>query len=85
MRELHRRVDIIVAPRSQYAFALLGWSGSKRFERSLREYSKKECGVHLGSHGMMPIATEEWIVANNEKDIFKYLNLEFIDPKYRNC
>lgn len=35
-RRLHRRVDLICAPRKRYALAVVGWSGSMMFERDLR-------------------------------------------------
>jgi hypothetical protein len=28
MRDIHRRVDLIAAPKKYYACAILGWSGS---------------------------------------------------------
>lgn len=33
---MHRRVDLICAPRERYAAATLSWSGSMMFERDLR-------------------------------------------------
>ncbi|XP_057587743.1 DNA-directed DNA/RNA polymerase mu isoform X5 [Hippopotamus amphibius kiboko] len=46
------RVDLVVAPISQFPFALLGWTGSKHFERELRRFSRKERGLWLNSHGL---------------------------------
>ena len=36
-----RRLDIILAPTDIYAHAVIGWSGSTGFQRSLAEYAKK--------------------------------------------
>lgn len=36
-----RHVDVVFSPRSNYAHALLGWSGSRNFQRSLREYASR--------------------------------------------
>lgn len=36
----HRRVDLIYAPRTRYAAAVLSWSGSMMFERDLRRYAE---------------------------------------------
>lgn len=36
----HRRVDLISAPRTRYAAAVLSWSGSMMFERDLRRYAE---------------------------------------------
>ncbi|KAG3278204.1 DNA polymerase mu, transcript variant X1 [Ictidomys tridecemlineatus] len=46
------RVDLVVAPISQFPFALLGWTGSQLFERELRRFSRKEKGLCLNSHGL---------------------------------
>ena len=35
-----RRVDLVVVPTGHWAFALLGWSGSTQFERSIKDYTK---------------------------------------------
>lgn len=80
-----RRVDIIVAPRSHYAFALLGWTGSGPFERSIRRYADQEKGMTLSSHALTNNRTGETISAETEEEIFSVLGLEFIPPEYRNC
>nr|XP_058152689.1 DNA-directed DNA/RNA polymerase mu isoform X3 [Dasypus novemcinctus] len=46
------RVDLVVSPISQFPFALLGWTGSKHFERELRRFSRKEKGLRLSSHAL---------------------------------
>lgn len=33
---VHRRVDLISAPKERYAAAVLSWSGSMMFERDLK-------------------------------------------------
>ena len=47
-----RRVDLIVAPYSQYFYALVGWTGSKQFNRDVRTYADRELGMRLSSHGL---------------------------------
>lgn len=49
---LARRVDLIVSPYSQYYFALVGWTGSKHFNRDARLYAQKVLGMKLTSHGL---------------------------------
>ncbi|KAG9119524.1 hypothetical protein FRC07_005413 [Ceratobasidium sp. 392] len=39
---VHRRVDLIFAPYSVYWTAVLGWTGSKQFERDLRIHAKQK-------------------------------------------
>lgn len=51
-----RRVDLIVVPHSQYFYALVGWTGSKHFNRDLRLYAQKQCNMKLTSHGLYDIA-----------------------------
>lgn len=47
-----RRVDLIISPYSQYYYALVGWTGSKQFNRDLRLYSQKVLSRKLTSHGL---------------------------------
>ncbi|CAG8529541.1 4446_t:CDS:2, partial [Ambispora gerdemannii] len=37
--KLHRQVDIIIAPHSLYPTAVVGWTGSRQFERSFKLYA----------------------------------------------
>ena len=46
-----RRLDIILAPTDIYAHAVIGWSGSTGFQRSLAEYAKK---AHEGNWKHVP-------------------------------
>ncbi|KAG7251666.1 hypothetical protein CRUP_014959 [Coryphaenoides rupestris] len=46
------RVDLVVSPISQFAFALLGWTGSKK--RYLRASSEQEIFAHLGLEYVSP-------------------------------
>ncbi len=47
-----RRVDLILSPIDQFPFAMLGWTGSRQFIRSIRLYSEKEMQMKLSSHGL---------------------------------
>lgn len=65
-----RRVDLIIAPASQYYYALVGWTGSKHFNRSLRLYAQRRFGRRLTSHGLFDPATvysciDHFINSNN--------------------
>nr|XP_014434749.1 DNA-directed DNA/RNA polymerase mu [Pelodiscus sinensis] len=46
------RVDLVVAPISQFPFALLGWTGSQHFERELRRFARHERKMVLNSHAL---------------------------------
>lgn len=49
---LARRVDLIISPYSQFFYALVGWTGSKQFNRDLRLYAAKKLDMKLTSHGL---------------------------------
>lgn len=46
-----RRLDIIIAPHDEFAFAMLGWIGSRMFLRLQRQHAK-DMGMFLNSHGL---------------------------------
>ncbi|XP_031573805.1 DNA-directed DNA/RNA polymerase mu-like [Actinia tenebrosa] len=85
--DLVRRVDLIVAPMSQYPWTLLGWTGSKQFNRSLRLYATKELNIAVSNHGAWDRSKTppQSIEATNERDIFAALNLTYREPEERNC
>jgi DNA polymerase/3'-5' exonuclease PolX len=49
-----RRIDIKVYPKDQYAFALLYFTGSDYFNRSMRLLAESK-GFTLSDHGLAPI------------------------------
>ncbi|XP_023194085.1 DNA-directed DNA/RNA polymerase mu [Xiphophorus maculatus] len=79
------RVDLVVSPISQFAFALLGWTGSKLFERELRRWAGHEKGMSLSSHALYDNKQGRYIRASSEEEIFAHLGLEFIPPTERNA
>ncbi|XP_047418913.1 DNA-directed DNA/RNA polymerase mu isoform X2 [Sciurus carolinensis] len=79
------RVDLVVAPISQFPFALLGWTGSQLFERELRRYSRKEKGLCLNSHGLFDPVQKTFFHVVSEEDIFRHLGLKYLPPEQRNA
>ncbi|ETE59154.1 DNA-directed DNA/RNA polymerase mu, partial [Ophiophagus hannah] len=79
------RVDLVVTPCSQFPFALLGWTGSRNFERDLRRFSKKEKKMTLNSHGLYHLEQKTFLPAASEEEIFQHLGLEYILPEERNA
>ncbi|XP_056285595.1 DNA-directed DNA/RNA polymerase mu isoform X2 [Pseudoliparis swirei] len=79
------RVDLVVSPISQFAFALLGWTGSKLFERELRRWAGHEKAMSLSSHALYDKTQSRYLRASSEEEIFAYLGLEYIPPSERNA
>ncbi|RDD43530.1 DNA-directed DNA/RNA polymerase mu [Trichoplax sp. H2] len=80
-----RRVDLIVTPASQWAYALVGWTGNKQYNRSLRLYAWKELQINLSSHAAFDCREQKLLPASTEQDIFNYLKLTYREPWERNC
>ncbi|XP_054839580.1 DNA nucleotidylexotransferase [Eublepharis macularius] len=79
------RVDLVVTPFEQYAFALLGWSGSRQFERDLRRYATHERKMMLDNHALYDKTKRIFLNAVNEEEIFAHLGLDYIEPWERNA
>ncbi|XP_072247530.1 DNA nucleotidylexotransferase [Leuresthes tenuis] len=79
------RVDLVSPPMDRYAFTLLGWTGSRQFERDLRRYARSERQMLLDNHALYDKTKKEFLAATTEKDIFAHLGLEYIEPWQRNA
>ncbi|XP_056148150.1 DNA nucleotidylexotransferase, partial [Lampris incognitus] len=79
------RVDIVSPPIDRYAFALLGWTGSRQFERDLRRFARWERKMLLDNHGLYDKTKNKFLAAKTEKDIFAHLGLEYMEPWQRNA
>ncbi|XP_074473960.1 DNA-directed DNA/RNA polymerase mu [Sebastes fasciatus] len=79
------RVDLVVSPISQFAFALLGWTGSKLFERELRRWAGHEKAMSLSSHALYDNKQCRYLRATSEEEIFAHLGLEYVPPSERNA
>lgn len=85
-----RRIDIKVYPKDQYAFALLYFTGSDYFNRSMRLLAESK-GFKLSDHGLAPIGkvagkkVSKGLQVNceTEEDIFKALGMPYKKPKER--
>ncbi|KAF2125998.1 Nucleotidyltransferase [Dothidotthia symphoricarpi CBS 119687] len=91
---IHRRVDIIVAPWRTVGCAVLGWSGGTTFQRDLRRYAKAVKEWKFDSSGVRSRGDGEVVVLEGpegvsgtpedaEKVVFEGLGLEFVPPEYR--
>ncbi|XP_068114788.1 DNA nucleotidylexotransferase isoform X2 [Hyperolius riggenbachi] len=79
------RVDLVITPYEQYAFALLGWTGSPQFERDLRRYASHEKKMMLDNHALYDKTKNMFLKAKTEEDIFTHLGLEYLEPWERNA
>ena len=52
----YRRLDLIFTIPVEMPFCLLGWTGSKQYERLLRQHAV-DCGMKLSSHGCALVAS----------------------------
>ncbi|KAF5355182.1 hypothetical protein D9756_005471 [Leucocoprinus leucothites] len=84
-RRLYRRLDLIFAPPETYWTAVIGWSGSRLFERDLRLWAKVEKGMKFDSSGLTRRHDSKIFVPKSEEDVFKILGLDWVDPTMRNA
>jgi DNA polymerase/3'-5' exonuclease PolX len=84
-----------VYPVEEFAYALLYFTGSDHFNRSMRHYAKAR-GYSLSDHGIVPTLKvgQQNVLrgtanlaphARTEQDIFAYLGLNYHEPTDRNC
>ena len=80
----YRRVDIILGPWETHGAAVLGWTGSRQFERDLRLVAKHK-GFTFHSTGLVHQGDRAPLSTPKEEDIFEVLGLEYMPPRLRNC
>ncbi|XP_075830189.1 DNA nucleotidylexotransferase [Microtus pennsylvanicus] len=79
------RVDLVMCPYDRRAFALLGWTGSRQFERDLRRYASHERKMILDNHALYDKTKRVFLEADSEEEIFAHLGLDYIEPWERNA
>ncbi|KAH0482891.1 MAG: hypothetical protein KVP17_004553 [Porospora cf. gigantea B] len=85
-----RRMDIKAYPLSQWSFALLHFTGSAIFNRSLRLYAR-HMGLSLSDHGLCPVlrrggdktATGQPFACRSEAEIFECLGVPYREAPER--
>uniref|UniRef100_A0A3Q1M4A8 DNA polymerase n=1 Tax=Bos taurus TaxID=9913 RepID=A0A3Q1M4A8_BOVIN len=88
----HRRLDIIVVPYSELACALLYFTGSAHFNRSMRALAKTK-GMSLSEHALstavvrsaqgLKVGSGQVLPTPTEKDVFRFLGLPYREPAER--
>lgn len=74
-----RRLDILLTPPEEYAFALLYFTGSDKHNILMRKKAL-ELGYSLNEHGFTPAAPKPLY---SEEDIFAFLKMDYVKPKDR--
>ena len=79
-----RRLDMLITYPEEYACALLYFTGSKEHNIKVRNKALK-MGYTLNEHRMEKIKSDVKDIPyfNSEKDIFDFLEIEYIDPHLR--
>jgi DNA polymerase/3'-5' exonuclease PolX len=79
-----RRLDLLMTPDEEYAYAILYFTGSDKFNVAFRQYALDK-GYTLNEHALTPIRNDVSTVPymKTEKDIFKFLGLRYIEPSKR--
>lgn len=87
----HRRIDVKVYKPEHFAFALLSFTGSDHFNRSMRYFAKRK-GLSLSDKSLckaVRVKGEKVHVGDampcfTEREIFAALGLEYVRPTERN-
>lgn len=79
-----RRLDLLMTPDNEYAYALLYFTGSDRFNVAFRTFTENK-GYRLNEHCLTLIkeGIPEVPYMCSEKDIFKFIGLRYIEPSKR--
>jgi DNA polymerase beta len=80
-----RRIDILYIPIERFAFALLYFTGSQKFNIKMRQHALG-MGYSLNEHGIKLVETDTEVTHpkfHTEQDIFKFLNLPWAEPTDR--
>lgn len=79
-----RRLDLLMIPQSEYACAILYFTGSQQFNVAFRSYALDK-GYTLNEHRLQ--ATKAGVhpvpAFTKEKDIFDFLGLQYVEPTMR--
>jgi DNA polymerase/3'-5' exonuclease PolX len=77
-----RRLDLLLTPADEYAYALLYFTGSDKFNVAFRSHALSR-GYTLNEHTMMGVESGCTVPAETEADIFAALGLRYIAPTER--
>ena len=72
----------MVTNKKEYPLAQLYFTGSKEHNIMMRNKAKVK-GYRLNEHKLINIENNEIVDIKNEDDIFKFLDIKYVDPKNR--
>jgi len=79
-----RRLDLLIVSHEEYAYSILYFTGSDRFNVAFRQHALSK-GYSLNEHVLTPIRKD--VIPpppmETEKDIFTFLGLRYIEPACR--
>lgn len=80
-----RRLDILVTSDDEYPFALLYFTGDAEFNKKMRAWVVAEKQLSLSEHGLKDMRSKQFVQTGckTERDIFKYLGIEYVEPADR--
>lgn len=79
----YRRMDIKVYPRSEWAFALLYFTGSYQLNIRMRDIAISK-GYKLSDKELVNKRTGKRVLLKTEEEIFKWCDMEYLKPNERN-
>lgn len=79
-----RRLDLLMTPEEEFAYAILYFTGSQNFNVAFRRYAQEK-GYTINEHTMKPVHERVAIVPKmkKEEDIFAFLGLKYVKPENR--
>jgi DNA polymerase beta len=82
--EKARRLDLLMTPEEEFAYAILYFTGSQNFNVAFRSYALEK-GYTLNEHTLKPVKEGVPPVPpmKAEEDIFAFLGLEYVEPEQR--
>lgn len=79
-----RRLDLLMTPQEEFAYAILYFTGSQGFNVAFRRHAQEK-GYTINEHTMKPV--KEGVEApphmEKEEDIFAFLGLKYVKPEDR--
>lgn len=81
-KDLERQLEVNMVDAENFGAASLGTTGSNEFNIALRSRAKS-LGLMLNNYGLFNRDTNERIAGKTEAEVFKALNLPFIEPADR--